>query len=443
MDPASEPRSGQEDSAGRRPAAGLTHLILCALGSSGDVHPFVGLGRELVRRGYRVTVVAAGYFRELVEAAGLDFVDPLPDTDFRDTIRDERIWHRLRGPRTIIDRAVRPLLEPVHRTILERQAPGATLVVGSSLAFGARVAQESHGVPLVSVHLSPALFRSDFAGPRMPGLCVDVGPPWFRRGQWWLVDTLVADPAICPWLNAFRRGFGLPPVRRIWGEWMHSPLAVMAMFSAWFAPPQPDWPPRTLVTGFPLYSEEGVVEPDADEVAWVEAARPLVFTPGSANVFGHDFFAAAAEACRLLGRPGLLLTRFPEQVPAALPEGVRHASFLPFRWLLSRSSALIHHGGIGSTSQALAAGIPQVIRPLAFDQFDNAARVERLGVGRLLLPRRFTGPAAARMLGDMLTDAPLVERCGAARARLAQEDGIAGAADAVEQAWRDHAAGVA
>jgi rhamnosyltransferase subunit B len=427
-----------DSAAGRWPVAGLEHLILCGLGSSGDVHPFVGLGRELIRRGYRVTVLAAGYFRDLVELAGLEFIDPLPGTDFRDTIRDERIWHRLRGPHTIVKRAVRPLLEPVHRIIVERHAPGATLVVGSSLAFGARVAQESHGIPLVSVHLSPALFRSDFAGPRLPGLFVDIGPSWFRRAQWRLVDTLVADPAICPWLNAFRSGLGLPQARRIWGEWMHSPLAVLGMFPEWFAPLQPDWPPGTELTGFPLYSEEGVVEPAPELAAWVEAERPLVFTPGSANVFGQAFFAAAADACRRLGRPGLLLTRFPEQVPDALPPRVRHCDFVPFRWLLRRASALVHHGGIGSASQALAAGIPQLIMPLAFDQFDNATRVERLGVGRSLVPRRFTGPAVAQILDAMLADAGLHGRCGAVASRLAPDDGLARTADAIEQAWLTH-----
>lgn len=428
-------------SANRRPAAGLEHLILCGLGSSGDVHPFVGLGRELMRRGYRVTVLAAGYFRGLVERAGLDFVDPWPEADFRDTIRDERIWHPLRGPHTIVERAVRPLLEPVHRIIVERHVPGATLVVGSSLAFGARVAQESHGIPLVSVHLSPVLFRSGLASSRLPGLLVHVGPAWFRRAQWRLVDTLVADPAICPWLNAFRGRLGLPPARRIWGEWMHSPLAVLGMFPDWFAPPQPDWPPGTELTGFPLYSEEGVVEPAADVAAWVEAERPVVFTPGSANVFGHAFFAAAADACRRLGRPGLLLTRFPEQVPDALPPGVRHCDFLPFRWLLRRAAALVHHGGIGSASQALAAGIPQLAMPLAFDQFDNAARVERLGVGRSLLPRRFTGPLVARILDTMLADPELHARGGAVASRLVPADGLTRAADALERVWLGRCAG--
>jgi len=415
--------------------AGLEHVILCTIGSAGDVHPFVGLGRALRRRGHRVTVVTAGYFRGLVERAGLEFIDPLPSSDFRELIRDANIWHPLRGPGRIIAVAVRPLLEPVYRTILAAQTPGRTLVVGSSLAFGARVAQETHGIPLVSMHLSPLLFRSDFGGPRLPVLCLHRGPAWSRRVRWWLIDRL-SDRAICPWLNAFRGRVGLPAVRNVFRDWMHSPLRVIAAFPDWFAPRQPDWPAAARLTGFPLYSEEGVAEPAADVVRFLEAGSPpLAFTPGSAHVFAHDFFAAAAAACDRLGRRGLLLTRFPEQLPASLPPGVRHVDFVPFRWLLSRTALLVHHGGIGSASQALAAGVPQVIMPMGFDQFDNAARVERLGVGLSLPPRRFRAAAVAEMIRGLLDDDAVSARCRGLAARLSADDGLTRGCDEIEAAW--------
>ena len=102
-----------------------SHAVLVALGSSGDVHPFLGLGRELRRRGHRVTLVAAGWFRQVAEGAGLEFVDPLPDLDFVASIRDERIWDPLRGTPVILERFVRPLLEPVYRLIERTSAADA------------------------------------------------------------------------------------------------------------------------------------------------------------------------------------------------------------------------------------------------------------------------------------------------------------------------------
>jgi UDP:flavonoid glycosyltransferase YjiC (YdhE family) len=412
------------------PAAPL--VILCAVGSSGDVHPFVGLGRELVARGCRVTLLAAGYFRGLAERAGLRFVDPLPDLDFATAIADPVIWDRYRGTKVILEKMGRPLLEGLHTALVGLDEPGRTLVVASSLAFGARVAAETHATPLVSVHLSPALFRSEHDSPRLPAGWTHVGPRWWRRLQWAGIDRFLADPAIAPWLEPFRARHGLPPVRGILRDWWHSPTCVLGMFPEWFAPPQPDWPPQTRLVGFPLYSEEGVSAPERATAAWIESGSPpIVFTPGSANVFGHGFFAAAVEACGILGRRGLLLSRFPEQVPASLPAHVRHVDFLPFRWLLPRAAALVHHGGIGSASQALAAGIPQVIMPLGFDQFDNLARVERLGVGTGLVPRRFRGPALADRLGRLLGDRSVAVACAALAERIATEDGIGRAADEV------------
>ncbi|NBV46538.1 MAG: glycosyltransferase [Planctomycetia bacterium] len=407
-------------------------VILCAVGSAGDVHPFVGLGRELCRRGCRVTLMAAGYFRGLAEAAGLQFVDPLPELDFRSAIADPVIWDRLRGTKVVLEKMGRPLLEGLHAALLAHHDPGKTLVVASSLAFGARVAEETHGIPLVTVHLSPALFRSVHEGARLPAGWTHCGPRWWRRWQWEVIDRFLADPAVGPWLNPYRARHGLPPVRGILRDWWHAPGRVLGMFPDWFAPPQPDWPPQTRLVGFPLYSEEGVSVPESAPAAWIASgAPPIVFTPGSANVFGHGFFAAAVAACGILGRRGLLLSRFPEQVPGALPAHVRHADFLPFRWLLPRAAALVHHGGIGSASQALAAGIPQVIMPLGFDQFDNLHRVERLGVGAGLLPRQFRGPALAERLGRLLGDPAVATRCADAARRLAGADGIGRAADEV------------
>lgn len=406
-------------------------VLLVAVGSSGDVHPFAGLGAALAARGHRVTLVTAGYFRSLAERLGLGFIDPLPEVDFAEMIRDPVIWHPIRGPGRILDLAVRPLVEPIYRTLAAR-ASSDTVVVAGSLAFGARIAQERLGLPLVTVHLSPVLFRSLVEGSRVPGLAVHRGPRWSRRLQWWLADHF-ADRAIRPWLEPFRSSLGLPPVRGVIRDWFHSPLRVLGMFPDWFAPQQPDWPPRTSLVGFPLYSEEGATAPP-DAVAEFLAAGPppVVFTPGSANVFGHRFFAAAADACRRIGRRGLLLTRFAAQVPHDLPADVRHVDFAPFRWLLPRAAAVVHHGGIGSLSQGLAAGIPQLLMPQGFDQFDNRDRAVRLGVAGSLSERRFTGPAVAAELDRLCGDGHVAARCRDVAGRLATTDGLAAAVAAIE-----------
>jgi UDP:flavonoid glycosyltransferase YjiC (YdhE family) len=173
--------------------------------------------------------------------------------------------------------------------------------------------------------------------------------------------------------------------------------------------------------------------PDVAEFC-VAGNPPLAFTPGSANVHGHEFFEAAVDAARRLDRRALLLTRFAEQIPANLPPAVRHVPFAPFTQLLPRCAALIHHGGIGTTSAALAAGIPQVIMPLSHDQPDNAARVKALGVGDRLLPRHFTGRRLAEILRPLLASPLVKDRAAGLAKRCAAQDAIGETADLIESA---------
>jgi rhamnosyltransferase subunit B len=274
------------------------------------------------------------------------------------------------------------------------------------------VAQEKLGVPTATAHLQPGVIRSEYRAPVLPGLFMpDWLPRFAKRFQYWLADAVMVERILTRGLNAFRAGLGLPPVRDLMGGWWHSPQRVLGLFPDWYAPPQPDWPPQVRLTGFPLYDERGLHDLPAELTEFLNGGEPpLVFTPGSAMRHGHAFFAAAVEACRRLGRRGLLLTRFPEQLPAQLPQGVRHFSYVPFSQVLPRASALVHHGGIGTTAQGLAAGIPQLVMPLAHDQPDNAARLRRLGVARSLPPRAFRPPAVARALESLLTSTDVAAR---------------------------------
>jgi UDP:flavonoid glycosyltransferase YjiC (YdhE family) len=206
------------------------------------------------------------------------------------------------------------------------------------------------------------------------------------------------------------------------------------LFPEWYGPPQADWPPNIMQTDFPLWDAQADEPLSAEVQAFLAAGdRPLAFTPGSANIFGGDFFRAAVEACERLGRRGILLTRFPEQVPANLPASVRHFDYVPLTPLLPRCAALVHHGGIGTAAQAMAAGIPQLIMALAHDQYDNAARIQKLGIGDWTTPTWFCGPRVARMLERLLASAAVRAACRTVADRLQTRDGLPQMAEAIER----------
>jgi UDP:flavonoid glycosyltransferase YjiC (YdhE family) len=403
----------------------VAHVVLIPVGSAGDVHPFVALGLALRGRGHRVTVITSIYHEQLLRKAGLDYLGLGTIEEFESVLLHPDGWHPRRGFRVVFQSGVLPWIRQLYDLVAERYVPGETVVAASLLAFGARIAQEKLGVPLASIELQPAMLRSGYQASVLPGMYL---PDWLpapaKRLAYWLGDKMVLDPVIAPATNAFRAELGLAPVRRLLDQWWHSPERIIGLYPPWFAPPQPDWPPQLALTGFPLFDERGLTEPPAEVLDLLDRGPPLVFTAGWAMRQAQAFFGAAAEACTLLGRPGLLVTRYPEQLPPSLPEGVRHCHYIPFSQLLPRSAALVHHGGIGTTAQALAAGIPQLVIPFSHDQPDNAARVGRLGVGRSLSPKAFQAPAVAKLLAELLSSPDVAARCKEAARKFHGADPI-------------------
>jgi UDP:flavonoid glycosyltransferase YjiC (YdhE family) len=159
---------------------------------------------------------------------------------------------------------------------------------------------------------------------------------------------------------------------------------------------------------------------------------PIVFTPGSANQAAAAFFSAAIDASARLGRRALLLTRYPRQLPT-LPSFAYHEAFVPLSKVLPRCAALVHHGGIGTLAQGLAAGIPQLTMPMGFDQPDNVTRLHRLGVGRWIRPSGFTGRPVAEALHELIEDPRTGVQCRHWSNQMAAREAIERTCDLLEQ----------
>lgn len=390
------------------------HFLLAPVGSFGDVSPYLAIGEQLRRRGHRVTVMSNVQFSAMVRQSGLEFVPLGTEVEYAEFYDNPDSWHWCRSWKLALTwGALRPMRR-LYSIIAERYQPGETVVVAPGMAFGARIAQERLGVPTATIHLEPDKFRSLVATPVMPPPLVlsDWVPRISKRAQLWIADNLVVDRFIGPEVNLFRAELGLAPTRGFVASWWHSPDLVVGMFPAWYCRPQADWPGQTVLVGFPLADHGEAMAVPSDAMEFLDSGSPpVVFTPGTSNIHARQFFASAAEACRRLGLRGMLMTSHAEQLPSSLPRGVRHFAYCPFRYLLPRAAALVHHAGIGSTAHALAAGIPQVVMPMTFSQPDDAARLVRLGVAASLRPGAFTGAALTRALGCLLHSSATREKC--------------------------------
>lgn len=411
-------------------------VLLITIGSAGDVHPFVALGAALRRRGHAVALATLSLFRPLAERAGLEFIELGTFEAYRHVAENPHVWHPVRGFRVIFADVMIPLLRPTYELIVRRFVPHQTIVVAHGIAFGARIAQERLGVPTVTVHLAPAVLRSVDDTPRLPGLPVRPWMPrWAKRAAYHLADRTVIDPLLAPAINALRGELGLDPVQGIMDQWWHSPTRAIGLFPAWFAPPQPDWPRQLAVTGFPLFDDATSRPPEPGLERFLESGpAPIVFTAGSAMMHAQAFFAQSIAAARLLNRRAVLVAAHAGQIPPNLPESVLHVEFAPFSQLLRRAAAFVHHGGIGTCAQALAAGIPMLVMPMAHDQPDNAARVLRLGVASVISPSRYRARAVARVLYRLINGGAAAAAGRRIASRFAGTSPLNDACDLVEQA---------
>jgi UDP:flavonoid glycosyltransferase YjiC (YdhE family) len=403
------------------------HVLLASVGTDGDVYPYVGLGARLRARGHRVTLAANERFRTLATGHGLAFRALLSDAEMDEVLAHPDFWHPLKCAPLMARWGVR-FLPRQYALVAELAGEAGTVLAASPAVFAARFVQETLARPLASVILQPWVIPSVIAPPVIPGFTLPrwaprpVGRLYFR-----LIDA-VSDRLAGRHLNRLRASLALKPVRRVFRWWL-SPQRVIGLFPDWYGPPQADWPPKIRLAGFPLYDGRpaGGLPPDVRDFCRA-GPPPVAFTFGTGMMHAAGLFRAALDACQRLGIRGLFLTRYGRQLPAPLPPSIRTCAFAHFRELFPHCAAVVHHGGVGTTAQALAAGTPQLVLPIAFDQMDNAIRVRRLGAGDWLKPHRRTGPQIADALARLLTPE--------SRARSRAVAAHFGNADALETAAR-------
>src|SRR5882762_3129502 len=370
-------------------------ILLSTFGSFGDIHPYLAIALELKARGHHPVVATSEVYREKLELRGIAFHPVRPDMPAYD--QPEELVRLIEGamdPREGGERVMEMLL-PYLRDIyddLNAAANDADLILTHPLPLVGPIVARIRKLPWVSTVLAPASFISVYD---------PIVPP-----QWpWLYNLMRLSPLVGRGVLALakikldklmrpvyelRAELGLPRGGQPILAGQHSPAKVLALFSKVLAAPQRDWPANTCVTGFPFYDRRdffGETDLPAGVREFLDTGPPpIVFTLGSSAFWvARDFYRDSVRTARALGRRALLLIGHSRNMPTTpLPDGVAAFEYAPYSEVLPRACAIVHQGGVGTTGQALRAGKPVLILPHAHDQFDNAARVVRLGCGRLI-----------------------------------------------------------
>jgi len=397
------------------------HYFIVTVGSTGDIHPFMRIAKALQSLGRNVTFITHSYYQNMVHEAGLPFIGIGTDEEFLSVLRNPDIWDPQKGFSTLLanySTGIRQILDAVES--VPTQVP--KFIIAHPFAVPAAVIARELGQvrSVIAAYLAPSNIKTCHDPLHIGTLSV---PRWvpmsWRRALWRFIEKGWIDPVAVAQLNAVRSPLGLSKVDSFLDHITETPDLSVTLFPSWFAPVVPDWP-RPLIEGnfqlFEATSHDGLSEELSAFLAAGE--QPIVFTAGTGNLHAADFFACAFSAINRIGRRAIFLTRQREQIPADLPDSVLWLPYVPLSALLPHTAVLVHHGGIGTTAEALRAGTPQLIAPFAWDQFDNGARIAALGAGMVIPAQRLRPRNLAQSLQKLYASDDIRAQCSILASRF-------------------------
>ncbi len=419
----------------------MAKIVLNTFGSFGDLHPYLAIAIEMKKRGHQPLVATAEVYRKKIEAEGIAFAPVRPDLG--ELMSQTEFLKLLWDPKHGTEYLIRDYLLPAVTQAYEDLAPaceGTDLLFTHFAAYAGPIVAEVQKLRWMSIALQPTIFFSKYDPPVM------AAAPWAKHlyslGPWVFASMMkLGEIRTTPWVRPLldlRETLGLPrcPNPMIKGQF--SPYGTLALFSEHFAKPQPDWPSNTVVTGFVSYDKLGEgfgLTPNKTGLdKFLDAgAPPVIFTLGSsATMAAGRFFEESIMAAQKLGVRAVLLVGKTDEPPRCGDASIYVTDYAPYSELLPRGAATVHQGGIGTTAQALRAGRPMIVVPWAHDQPDNAERCCQLGVSRLIGRGKYRADLVARELGQLLNDASYGQKAKTIAQRLAAEDGLKTACDAIE-----------
>jgi UDP:flavonoid glycosyltransferase YjiC (YdhE family) len=420
-------------------------IVLSNIGTFGDINPLIALALELKRRGHAPVMAVPAVFGPKIIPLGLEFHAVRPDIDPENTLMAEMVYDVRKGTERGLREFLFPALRQTYDDLLDAvtRPERADLMLLGELNYAGPIVADITGIPWASYVLAPLSFFSAFDPPVLPMYPrlarADKAVPGMGRAikrLARLVSRKWPDP-----IYDLRSQLGLPKGENPLFDAKHSPYLVLALFSRALGQEQKDWPENTLIAGFCFYdSDAGNAKlPENLEKFLAAGPPPVVFTLGSAAVLAAGkFYEVSARAAIELGiRAVLLIGGDPRnRLRQELPDSICVAEYAPYSGLFPRSAMVVHQGGVGTTAQCLRAGRPMLIMPYSHDQPDNARRMRRLKVARVIQRGNYTPLRVARKVKSMLAEPLFARRAEEVASSLAQEDGVRSACDALEELYR-------
>jgi sterol 3beta-glucosyltransferase len=400
-------------------------ITIPTIGSRGDVQPFMALAQGLIRAGHTVTLASHPVMKTLVESHGVPFAPIGPDIDLAREVAAIRL--RSRTLAVGLMRAMRfsfDVLERSHQDILARCQSADLVVVPAQSAAGKNEAEQLDR-PYVSVNLVPWGIPWD-----------DPQRPLPKRLIFGAIDGLLGLITTRP-LNRIRKRQGLPPVGP---EGFASACLDLVPVSPAVYAPNPHWAPNHHLVGYWFAKAPAGWQPPAELLAFLEnGAPPLLVSLGAMSLGQDDARESAAlfvQAIRQVGARAIVQGWEEGMKQLSLPPAIYAAGSLPHSWLLPRCAGVVHHGGFGTTSAGLRAGMPALVIPHLVDQFYWGQRIHELGAGPPPIRRTRLDPQGlAAALEELVNNGELRAAASLLGEQIRAENGVEDAVRLIEETF--------
>lgn len=408
----------------------MAKILIHTLGSSGDFNPFMALALELRRRGHAVHWAVSPKFADKARAQGFEATVAGADPDWESDLLRRLLTAHLTAPVQIMFKEVLiPAIVPATLA-LEPLAREADLFLSHTIQLAAPAVADRTGTPWVSASAATLIHETTAYPP--PGVAWKGGPAWVSRLGWEVGYRIFGDfDALAA---AEYKKLGVAPRPNVVSGGAYSRRLTLGLWSPSFFPRPADWPRWFQIGGYARW--DGEAPPPSTMVGAGGASPTVLFTLGS-SVVNHpgQFWATAMQALARTNWNAVLLGA-PEDLPLppALRGRVQVIPYAPYAALFPQMDAVVHQGGVGTTQAACYYGIPSLIVPRGFDQFENAAHIQREGWGLRLMPADFSATSLRLRLQRLLAS-PQIKAAAADLGRLMRaEPGVTRSADLVEAA---------
>jgi UDP:flavonoid glycosyltransferase YjiC (YdhE family) len=398
----------------------------------GDTQPFVSLAARFKQQGHTVRLAARPDFAELAASYDIDFA-PLGNP-YKSLLRSEEVATAI-GSGNMLKMLIKQASDSKQRKAFldgldadaMRAVEGAEAIIYKSSWIPFYSIAEKLGVPSASAMFMPLTRTRSF-----PSFLIGKGKD---RGTminslfWRLTEQFIWQVSR-NFDNKMRRELlGLSPLP-FWGpsarQLERTPLYYA--YSPCLIPRPADWPDRIHVTGFWFSDPPPGWTPPSDLVAFLESGPPPVYVGFGSMPSGsaEATLKLILKALELSDQRGVLLSGWAGiGEERKLPEYAFGVQSVPHRWLFPRMSAVVHHGGAGTTGAGLRAGVPSIVTPFVADQPNWAGRIEALGVGPRAIPfRELTADLLADAICQATSDTAMRQRAKDLGEQIGCEDGV-------------------